>query len=657
MLIKGGDIAKSGNEDSFRKLVDKTVKLQYRSLTPAEFEQLSEGRVLLIDDFQDGPTDPKARRRLLDYIAVRFHKIVLVASDDFYLELLDRRGEAVSGLLLYQRYELGDFGRQRLEDLAMRWTALGSHGADPSELKSTALDLCEKVESILAVAGLPHTPWLLVVMLEHEGSPDTTIAAKNGDYGHLYQAVITVQLSRSRFKNFTLNGKFSYLAELAYHLHRTNRPTLKEQDAREFHASYSDRYDMTFDYERVRDDLIDVRMLRLDGDELAFRHKYVYAFFVAYSLSRNIHKHEVHAVINELCGRLHHDISANILVFLAHLTDNPIVLEQMQSAAASLFRDALPAKMEDDVRQLDELPEISGSFQLPSTAPDVNRKLLQDVDDEQLAKRTRASQDGRTIRAIPEEAGAELDGMHRRLREIRATIRTIRILGQILRNKAQSAESQDKVALMEQIVALGRRLLGHIYGYLRLFDATIRDLRRRLMRVLVEQKRRERVKSAEARTSAATNSQAGLPKLTRAELRELWSEATSLARRFWFDLYWFVSFTTIKRLAAAVGSKDLDATFAKVLAKDPGVPNQLLELAIRLSRRGRSIPADDLVRLHKSFVIEKKKVARVVLEAISWERLLLFDTDVSQKQQICKEMGIKVPISSLDPATKKFKSS
>ena len=46
--------------------------------------------------------------------------------------------------------------------------------------------------------------------------------------------------------------------------------------------------DLPFDYEKVRNDLIFTRMIRLDGDEIAFRSRWVSSFFVAWWLQRNL---------------------------------------------------------------------------------------------------------------------------------------------------------------------------------------------------------------------------------------------------------------------------------------------------------------------------------------------------------------------------------
>lgn len=301
LFLKGGDVVRSGNVNHLRRQVEAAVKQQYQLLTPAAFEQLPrEKKVLLLDDFHDAPTDAQARKRVVDFVDDRFGKSLLAASGDFYIELLGRRGaHDAAPLLLHQRYEVAEFGKQRFEELALRWTSLGRADQDPTQIRTMALELCDKVHSLLAAGGLPHTPWLLAVILEHDESPDATIAAKNGDYGHLYHAVITVRLAKSKATRFNLNGKFTYLSEFAYHLHKNKRSVLNEQESRQFHADHVNRYDLTLDFEQVRDDLIETRMLRLDGGELAFRHKYVYAFFVAYWLSRNIHRDDAQEVIKK----------------------------------------------------------------------------------------------------------------------------------------------------------------------------------------------------------------------------------------------------------------------------------------------------------------------------------------------------------------------
>jgi len=138
------------------------------------------------------------------------------------------------------------------------------------------------------------------------------------------------------------------------------------------------------------------------------------------------------------------------------------------------------------------------------------------------------------------------------------------------------------------------------------------------------------------------------------QLRKLWHEADHLANRFWFDLNWLATLNMIKRTGSAIGLHLLDSTLVKLRQKDDALPNELVHLIVRLRRRGKSIPVDEIVRLHNRLKKERNRLAKVVLEAMSWERLFLFETDYMQSQKLCQQMGIQVPPQSLDPSRKKF---
>lgn len=661
LLIKGSDLSRRGSEEGLRRLCAKAVEEQYIALQSSAYEQLDAGaKTLIMDDFHNAPADAAARGRILSFLMKRFGHIILFASDDFYLELLNETHPYVTQLTAFQRYEICDFGHVRLTELTERWIRLGNPEADPVDIRNEAAQICERVESLLAVASLPHTPWLLLVMLEQVDSTDAP-AAKNGSYGHLYQAIITVALSRSHLKRFDISGKYTYLAELAYYLHCMKKPTLAEGEARAFHESHCVKYDLQLDFEQVKDDLVETRLLRSDGNELAFRHKYVYCFFVAWWLSRNIHRPEAKELVCQLGTRLHHDTSANILVFLAHLTDDPIVLGEMKEAASRLFPSERPAEIGEDTRALNELEGVDTLFSLPPTPPDVNRKMLHDAQDEEAARSKVQSQyDGRLVKAEPDDDDEEesLTDLQRRIRDIRAAHRTIRILGQVLCNGATSIQADAKLEIMEGIVLLGRRLLGHTYAYLTDMDKMLEYVQKRYVRLRYDRDFESLCPQAETTSngqqsvgSEISEDKVLVPTAEDAKMRE---EAELFANRFWFGLYWLATFSTIKRLATAVGISTLDPTMAKMRAKDESLPNHLIDLAMRLKRRGKKIQSDEIVTLHQDAKKNNNRLARVVLEAMVVERLILFDTDYSDKQKICRQMEIQIPKQSLDHTRKLY---
>lgn len=643
VLLNGRDMPKMATAKAFRSVLHTALKTQYERLSPGQFEQLEgQRRVLILDDLQDGPSDPVEQRGLLQLASSAVEQIIVVASDDFYLELLSQRGQDASVLLSYERYDICELGYQRLETLAHRWMSLGVCEPDPASIRDRTLELCEQVQSVLALAGLPHTPWLLLVVLEQSDQAEQPFyAARSGNYGHLYHAVITVALSRSRMPQFDLAGKFIYLANLAHRLHAAQRPTISRVEASEFHRAHCERFGLSFDYDRVIGDLVATRMLRLDDGEVSFRSKWVYCFFVAWWLDRNRATDEAKETILRLTTQLYHETSANILVFLAHFGNDPLVINQMREAASNMFSDAPLATLAADVAPLSQLNRVGSFFQLPPTTPDANRRLLQDLRDESTVRRERKSLDGRYVDAAPDPDPDERAEVNRRIRLVRAALKTIPILGQVLRNGVTSLEETTKRAILQEILALGRRVMGHIFSFTQWLPSTRKTLRSRVFRILVDSA------NESPRAPCAR-------KHTLAELRNMWTEAGMLADNLWFDLNWMAALALVRRMASSAGHPLLDGTLSRLIADDDALPNRLVQLVIRLNRRGRSIPVADMIELHRQLQKSGNTFAAVALGAIAWQRLLLFDTDATQAQAICRQMGIKVPAVTLDTSQKKF---
>lgn len=638
VLIKGGAFGRSGSEDGMRRVLEQAISDQYERISPAAYDQLHrEDRVLIVDDFHIASGDSALRAKILRYLKVRFDKIVLFSSDEFYFEILNSKKPDLSELVTFQRYDICEFGHVRLEELAERWVTFGREASDPVE-KNSIISLCEKVEQIVAVAGLPHTPWLLILTLE-QAETEVQPAAKNGSYGFLYQAVLTAALSRSTMKQIDIAGKYTYLGELAYQLYRLQASTLSEAQCRQFHQTHCERYDIVVDYDKIITDLVETRMLRNDDGEVSFRHRYTFSFFVAWWLSRNIHRTEARDIVASVCCCLHNEVLSNIIVFLAHLSDDPIILSEMRKSAAKLFADDQPTVFGEELRPLNDLPGIESLFQLPSTPPEVNRRLRQEEADERAAKREQPSHDGRTMELSHKQPTVS-DETANVLNEIRAAIRTIRILGQVLRNKASSIQAADKLEVMGEVLRLGRRLLGHFYSYLDHFDEMVEDVHKRCLAILNEMRKED--KRGES--------------LNDLEIAEDDRMATGFSNRFWFDLHVSVTLSMLRRMATAVGLKQLDGTLQKVIDKDSCLPNDFVNIGVKLARRESRIPANEIVELHERLKRQGNKMPRLVLEALTIDRIILYETQYADKQKVSQQFGLpKVPVKSLDTSRKVYR--
>jgi hypothetical protein len=644
LFICGKGIPASGNPEGLKKMMAKLLQEQYQGLDLNRYTQLPAGsKVLIVDDLQDGPTDHSIRRRMLEFFNSSFGQIVLLSSDEFYIESLSELGTTPTYLVPFILYDICDFGQARLHDLASRWIKLHNPEVTSDYLRTAIGDLCEKVELVLATAGLPHTPWLLIVLIENAESAET-VNARNGAYGKLYEAVITAALYQSKLKSPDIDGKYLYLARLAYHLHTSRKASISDADMRIFHDAHCKSYDWIVDYPMMRDDLVATRILRQDGGSISFRVKYLYCYFLAHWLQRNIHTEASRKEIHELSQRLHHDVSSNVLVMLASLTQDPIVLAEMRIGTAKLFAAEKAAEIFNDVAPLNELDVPENILTLPHTSPEVNRKLIREAYDERHLQNTNENHDGRLIKSLPESDEAKIGDSQaatvvtKEIKEIRAAIRTMNILGQVLRNGAASQTAEEKLAIMEEIVMLGRRILGRFYSHLHCIGDMVAFTQDIFYRVL------GRMNNPEITFDDTTPRDAG--QIEKARL---------FSNRFWFELYAMGTFGIVKRMGTAVGISALDPTTNRLLAKDRVVANRLVQIETKLKRRAPRIPVDEILALHADLKREGNNVARTVLEMMLFDRLYMYETHYQDAQKICTALNIKrIPSQAYDPAVKRF---
>lgn len=207
---------------------------------------------------------------------------------------------------------------------------------------------------------------------------------------------------------------------------------------------------------------------------------------------------------------------------------------------------------------------------------------------------------------------------------ISSAMRTIEILGQIVRNGATTRSLVEKVQIAEQVFLLGRRLLAVL---LRSAPTSLPHLAGRL-----EEKYRDQ-----------------FPKASSVEI------VTDISEHV-FNLFWFAAFAIVKHVATALGDDDLSDTFRAVLARDGSIPNQFYDLAIQLDQATRKMPTERAESLYKS--LDKNGFAKALLQSLVVEHIYLYRGPIAERQQICARVGIdikQVNAKALSPAEKKTK--
>lgn len=625
LLLRGEQLPRSGLAETLREKLRACVGEQYESLSPEAYDQLPPGkRVLIVDDLHKGPPDRSARNKCLRDLGTWFDRTVLLTNTQSLLdEFLNPEPEAGSTLELdrYARFFILPFGHGCCEKFIRQWVAL-SPNDDPGEIDVRVNEIRGMVGDLLNTTAIPHLPWVILVLVQMADSPEPPVA-ENGSYGHLLNAVITAAINRVRVRRLPLNGVYAYLGELARRIFDSGREQISVHDARGFHAEYVKAVGLsTIEFSALIDDLCEATILERRDGEITFQHKYTYCFFVAWSLAQRLNDADAGALecVELLSQNLFKEDSADVIVFLANLTSNRVVLEAVRKRAAELLEGVDPSDLVRDVSPINGLTQMVREVVLPDGDPEHNRSLLRErMDDRAAEESVMALEEHHAGRTVGSPAEDKQRAAYRGATQFASTVRTIEILGQVLRNGASVRKLDEKARIAEEVFSLSRRALGFVFANA---AESLPPLISRLERVY-----RDRFPGKDDLKIAAD------------------------VCEHIFNLAWFYTFAIVKHVAAAVGDENLDDTFERVLRASPSIVNQVFDLAIRLDRPQAKLPA----KLAEAAFIQADRNALVqaLIRSLVAEHLYLYKVREPEKQAICGALNIKLGKRSLDPKIKK----
>jgi hypothetical protein len=407
-------------------------------------------------------------------------------------------------------------------------------------------------------------------------------------------------------------------------MYSRNLSVLSVDEARKVHERYRNDYGVTdLDYKEICNDLATAGVLRVGGGEVSFRQAYTYCYFVAWHLAQRLHANDAAAreEVKGLCKDLYHEDTANVLVFLAHLTTSHVVLEEMTNRAAELFADSKESDFITDVEPINNLYKKAQALILPHGDPQLNKIAIQNDHDEKKAERDSKNLPGREIRLrqSPEEREASNQKVGKVMEMVTAT-RTIEILGQVLRNAAIGRKVPAMLEITKQVFSLGRRQLNFLFTL-----AGGKSLE--TMITSLEEHYRQRMPRAKA------------------------EEVVNEVSRHLFNLYAFVGFALVKQVAVAVGDKNLREVFRRLVEGDPNLANRIYKLGIDLETSSR-LPTQDVETLNDELSGKSKRpgnkptfnnLAHMVVRALVVDYLYLNHVPRKQVQELCQKLNIQVP--------------
>lgn len=609
----GADVHYRANKKSVPELLDEAVRLQYGADQIERVAQLkASSRAIVIDDYQQIPLDGDARRRFLGSMSEHAEYLLLLATDAVRLEQVTKDGPGALSIWEFAHLELLEFGFVKRSELCRKW-----YGSSLRSDTATAQAFFSRVESQLsAVIGeqvIPAFPlFLLIVLQQIELAKNDNVVA--GSVGHLYGAMIVAQLDHATTRGADIDTNKNYLAEFAYRLFSDNTHQLSSVQFASWHRGYCERYRLTLDSSSQQEALTEAGLLAQEDQMFGFKYPYHFYYFVAEYFAAHINETTVRDQIRHLATLLHQTQAANIVLFLCYRSRDPVILEAVSETALGLFAENELCRLDDDVKALPfgVLPSPSGPA-LSASDPETNRQGALAQADERSQVQRRSHE--RALGELDLENRSDAQSLNKQL-QMSAALKTIQIIGQILKNHVGSLDGPTKSRLVGESTSLGLRAM---HCLLTSFKGSLEEM----VEILVETYERKH-------GALPTHKRQHRKSLPKKKIEE------NASRSLWIMAEMGIV-AIIKYISEAMGHERLAPIFEDVFSGNQPPSVQAIDLAIRLDHYG-GFPEKESLALAKR--LEDNPFAFAVIRDLVWIRFYLYHADYRVRQRLSDKLAI-----------------
>lgn len=608
VMLKGNELKLQYDERFFNQ-VHRAFEKQYNPGRLEKYNQLDPSRrVLIVDNFHKLELNRKGRDQFLKLLS-GFSQHVVVFANDLTQQVRDLASadNAAEVSLRFMHLRILEFGHLLRDQLIERWFALGD------DFTTSELDLAHRMSYVHRVLNTiigknfvpAHPIFILSILQAEEASQQLDVSAST--YGYFYELFIKTQLARGT-SHADYDTRTAYLAFLAYNLYLQRRSSIQVEALRDIHDAYEKAYALRLEFRPLIQEFLDANVLVEIGGYYEFRYRYSYYYFVALHMKDYITELEVQEHISEMSKRLYVEEYANIMLFMAHLSKHPFIIEQMLEQARALYDRCDPATLTDDISFLnDTYAAVAEVVYLPKDTSAARKEMLQRMDEEEALEDDIDGHELEVLDDTREEPDDEalLDPITR----LNVALKSLQILGQILKNFPGSMRAETKLAIASECYMLGLRALSSIYG---MFRENQDQLLKEIVEILKEDFPHEHNSTIVKRAKVAV-----------------------------FSLAKAITYGMIKRMSHAVGSHRLLETYRQVLQLSESSAVSLIDMSIKLDHtHTTTFPDREVVELGR--FLEPNLLPSSVLREMVVAHFYMFPVELPIRQRVCGML--KIPI-------------
>ncbi len=423
------------NHTDVKKLTKKCLKKQYDDKNVDLFFQ-NDKKVLLLDNFHKSNLNSKYKKRLIESLERNFD-VLLITSDSVYSSR--NATEEVISFKDYLKYKLLPLGHEKRCELIEQWILIGENKLTvrEEELISNVKFKFEQINSLIGNRLMPTYPIFILILLQ--GLEESLLSYSETSYANIYLVLIKAGLIKEGVKDNALTSLLNALRELAFHMFNEKMNSFKRKDFDEFIADYLSRYylDKSLTNDNILNVLCKSNILKMDDEYYAFSYKYIYYFLVAQRIATDIDGHKI--LIYELCNNIHLEINANILIFLSHHSRAQILIDSIVFASNLPFEEYPPLTLNSD----EEFVKFVSEF-----TKEIKNEIIEDKNPKEEIKKELKRKDA-LERNNHEFENQDGDGWPSEVIEMNQAFRTVKIIGQIVKNQSGDFEKEKLISLVD----------------------------------------------------------------------------------------------------------------------------------------------------------------------------------------------------------------
>jgi len=588
--------------------ISRAFKEQY---TIIPIEEIDKKKIVpIIDDFHLA----KNKGKIIDDLSSYTYQIVVV--DDIFC--LNFKDENI--IKSFTHFKIKEFTTSLRNQLIKQWLQLTDKKTASA---STENEIYENIDSttelvdtalgrIIGNGIMPAYPFFILSVISIYETFDKPLDEEITSQGFCYQALIYVYLRKQGAKSDEIDTYINFLTEFAFFIYKTKKNELSLDGFNTFMESYVNKYNLPIKKEILIENLLQTQIINLDSfNNFSFCYPYIFYFFIAKYLAD--HAKENKETIEKLIRNLHKDENAYIVIFMSHHTKNDDMLDEIILNADRLFHKHKPATLsKEELSFFDEQINVIVKAVLPPTSA---------TPEKERAKRLEERDKEEEINKDEEKDIEQTENVAELLMELRRSIKTVEVMGLIIKNRAGSLEKPRLEFIFEEAMKVQLRVLT---SFLELIkdkkeeQEVVKFISDRLNKIIEDKEKKDKENKQKPRT------------LDREHMDKI-------AQKIFWNLNFFTVFGIIDKIIHSLGSNKLTAIVEKVCDKENTPASFLLKHGI-LMWYNKNLQIDNITKIidEDNFSEITKKIMKFMIV----NHCSMHSIDFRDKQKIEHKLGI-----------------